>query len=106
MYEDNLEFFSERLAKLRLSKGVSAREMSLSMGQGHGYIGQLERKAYLPSMTVFFFICDYLGIKPQDFFNDEVEYPVVFNELIEYAKQLSEEQLKTVLELIKSFAKK
>ena len=30
--------FSLRLAKLRTQKGVSARDMSLSMGQNPGYI--------------------------------------------------------------------
>ena len=34
MYE---EFVPERLAKLRLQKGVSARDMSLSLGQANNY---------------------------------------------------------------------
>ena len=35
MYED---FVPERLAKLRTQKGVSARDMSLSLGQANNYI--------------------------------------------------------------------
>ena len=34
--------FSFRLAKLREEKGVSARDMSLSMGQNPGYINNIE----------------------------------------------------------------
>lgn len=34
--------FSLRLAKLREEKGVSARDMSLSMGQNPGYINNIE----------------------------------------------------------------
>jgi transcriptional regulator with XRE-family HTH domain len=106
VYEDYLEYFSNRLFKLRSNKGVSAREMSLSMGQGHGYIGQLERKAYLPSMTGFFYICEYLDIKPKDFFDDEIEQPVIFSEIITNMKELGDEQLRTVNDLVKGLAKK
>ena len=36
------EGFAERLASLRSQKGESAREMSLSLGQGPGYISNIE----------------------------------------------------------------
>lgn len=106
MYEDYLEYFSNRLFLLRSGKGVSAREMSLSMGQGHGYIGQLERKAYLPSMTGFFYICEYLGIMPKDFFDDEIRQPDIFNELMKNAKKLNDEQLKTISDLVRGMVGK
>lgn len=41
MYED---FVPERLAKLRTQKGVSARDMSLSLGQANNYINNIENK--------------------------------------------------------------
>ncbi|MCR5669239.1 MAG: helix-turn-helix transcriptional regulator, partial [Lachnospiraceae bacterium] len=34
--------FSERLSKLRLQKGISARDMSLSLGQSPSYINNIE----------------------------------------------------------------
>ena len=37
MYED---FFATRIAELRSKKGVSAREMSLSIGQSQSYINK------------------------------------------------------------------
>ena len=40
MYEEQ---FSKRLTELRTQKGVSARDMSLSIGQNPGY-GNLARK--------------------------------------------------------------
>lgn len=67
MYED---FVPERLAKLRIRKGVSARDMSLSLGQAHNYINNIENKKSLPSMPSFFYICEYLGITPQEFFDE------------------------------------
>lgn len=51
----------------RIQKGVSAREMSLSLGQSTGYINNIENKNSLPSMSVFFYICDYFGISPKEF---------------------------------------
>ena len=36
------EKFVKRLIELRLNKGVSARDMSLSLGQSAGYINNIE----------------------------------------------------------------
>ena len=44
------DLFAKRLAQLRNQKGVSARDMSLSLGQGAGYINNIENKNNLPSM--------------------------------------------------------
>jgi transcriptional regulator with XRE-family HTH domain len=63
------EEFAARLTQLRLEKGVSARDMSLSLGQSETYINRIENGKMLPSMTVFFYICDYLGLSPADFFD-------------------------------------
>ena len=49
MYED---LFYKRLAELRANKGVSARDMSLSIGQSAGYINALENRNGFPSMQV------------------------------------------------------
>ena len=61
--------FSLRLARLREKKGVSARDMSLSMGQNPGYIHNIESGNSKPSMTGFFYICEYLNITPSEFFD-------------------------------------
>ena len=72
MYE---EIFSIRLAKLRIKKGISAREMSLSIGQNAGYINNIETGKALPSMSGFFYICEYLNISPKEFFDTDLEQP-------------------------------
>ena len=52
VYNNN---FGIRLSKLRMQKGVSARDMSLSIGQNAGYINWT---IYLTSInSIFFFIC-------------------------------------------------
>ena len=64
----NEEMFCERLTQLRLNKGVSARDMSLTLGQSESYINRIESKKMLPSLPVFFYICDYFNITPKDYF--------------------------------------
>ena len=44
MYEN---FIPERIARLRAQKGVSARDMSLSLGQANNYINNIENKKAL-----------------------------------------------------------
>ena len=78
---DYLDFFSQRLSELRTQKGVSARDMSLSLGQCESYINKIENRKSLPSMNVFFYICDYLDIQPKDFFDISIESPTTTNEL-------------------------
>lgn len=70
MYED---FFAERLSALRIAKNISAREMSLAIGQNESYINRIENRKAFPSMQVFFYICEYLNISPGDFFNAKPE---------------------------------
>ncbi len=99
------EDFIKRLTELRINKGVSARDMSLSLGQSAGYINNIENGVNLPSMTTFFYICDYLGIEPRDFFDTESTNPTKANELLEIAKSLSSEQLDNLIVLAKGLQK-
>ena len=73
------EMFAQRVMELREKKGVSQRDMSLSIGQGAAYINNIENNRNLPSMTGFFYICEYFGITPAQFFEDEIE-AIIFSE--------------------------
>lgn len=52
----------------------SMHNMAGSIGQNPGYINGLENKKGLPSMTVFFYICDYLNVTPKEFFDESIVY--------------------------------
>lgn len=97
--------FAKRLAELRMSKGVSARDMSLSMGQSPNYINGLENGRNYPTMANFFYICDYLGISPIEFFRTDIQNPSKANELMEIIKQLPDEQLDNLIGLAKALVK-
>ena len=98
LYED---FFPSRLYMLRTQAGISARDMSLSLGQNPGYINNIENRKALPSMTMFFYICEFLNISPRDFFDEGLVDPIEYHKLLENLKELSPEQLIHISALIR-----
>lgn len=90
LYEDA---FALRLARLRSQKGVSARDMSLSIGQNPNYINLIENGRALPSLTVFFYICEFLNITPSEFFDLDSSQPEALRALTEKLKKLPPEYL-------------
>jgi len=97
--------FSLRLAQLREKKGVSARDMSLSIGQNPGYINNIESGKSMPSLSGFFYICEYLGITPGEFFDMGSPNPTRLNGVINDLKRLNDKQLDTIATLIKDIIK-
>ncbi len=97
--------FQLRLAQLRNKKGVSARDMSLSIGQNAGYINNIECGKALPSMTGFFYICEYLGIKPVEFFDTDSNNPEKLQALINDLKLLDDTQLENISSIVKGLIK-
>lgn len=94
------KIFAMRLTQLRMQKGVSARDMSLSLGQSAGYVNNIETGRAMPSMTAFFYICEYLNISPMEFFDFASENPWQNKELGEKIKLLSPQQLDAILTLV------
>lgn len=99
------EEFIKRLVDLRMNKGVSARDMSLSIGQSAGYINNIENGVNYPSMSIFFYICDYLGVTPAEFFDTKTLNPTKANELLSVAKRLSNDQLDNLIAIAKGLQK-
>lgn len=101
---DYLDWFYRRLTDLRMQKGVSARDMSLSLGQSESYINKIENRRTLPSMTGFFYICEYLGITPQEFFDADAAAPQKTKELLRELEKLSPEQTSHILSVVKDIS--
>lgn len=99
------EVFCKRLIQLRMNKGVSARDMSLSIGQSPNYIIGIEGGKNYPSMETFFYICDYFGITPKEFFDIDSTNPRKTTELMEIIKTLPNEQLDLFIALGKAVKK-
>ena len=92
----NEENFAEHLSQIREAKQVSAREMSLAIGQNCSYINRIENRN----------ICDYLQITPQEFFDDKSQSPHTLSELTESLKSLSPKQLDLINDIVIEFQKK
>ena len=98
---DYLSWVPNRIAELRTQKGVSARDVSLSLGQSESYINKIENKRTMPSMAGFFYICEYFGITPQEFFNSESTAPQKVQELAAELDKLTAPQIEHLLLIIK-----
>ena len=102
---DNKDF-AMRLSRLREKKGVSARDMSLSIGQNPGYINNIETGKSNPSLDGIFFICEYLGVTPSEFFDTESTNPSKLDAIIADMKKLNDSQLETIALLVKDLVRK
>ena len=98
---DCVNYVSDRIAKLRHAKNVSARDMSLTIGQNENYINHIENRKAEPSLSGLFYICDYFGITPQEFFDADNLYPAHLKGLIDDVKQLDENELRHLASFIK-----
>lgn len=94
-------FIRERISNLRLKKGVSEYKMSLDLGHSKSYIQSISSGKALPSLTEFLYICDYLGVTPKEFFDDENVEPILYQELCITAKDLCAADLEILTSLAK-----
>lgn len=99
------DFIARRIAQLRLKNGVSARKMSVSIGQNPVYINNIESGKSLPSLSGLLYICDYFKITPLEFFDTENHNPEKLNQIITSLKKLDDEQLNIISEVIKGLLK-
>lgn len=100
------EFTQDRIAQLRIQRKVSARDMSLSLGQNNSYINQIENKKALPSLQGLFYICEYFGITPHQFFDEESAHPAQLAELMEDLKKVDSATLEHISALVKTIISK
>ena len=56
-------------------------------------------------MSVFFYICDYLGVTPSEFFEVDSQSPVKERELLDAVRGLNSEHLDHLIALAKALKK-
>lgn len=94
------QFIRERLSKLREEKQISERKMSLDLGHSTSYIRSIASGRALPSMSEFLYICEYLGITPAEFFNEEKATSLTQQKAIEYIYSMSDEDTAMIIGFI------
>ncbi len=105
--EDNLfiKDFAKRLNSLRMSKNISARDMSLSIGQSHNFINNIEMGKNFPTMLNFFYICEFLEISPMDFFDYENMNTLGMNDLNLKLKKLDKDEFENISSIVTNLCK-
>ena len=101
-FEDFKRDFSDRLRALRNERKISAREMSLELGQNVNYINYIENGRHLPSMQGFYLICEHFGIGPAEFFVSEPKSEKK-SDAISVFSSLSERQQRGIAAMVKEF---
>ena len=100
------KFFSERMTKLRIQKGVSEYKMRLDMGHSGSYINSIASGKAMPSMGEFLYMCEYFGITPAEFFDEKIDAPIRIAGINEILRELDESDLDLILTTVKRLAKK
>lgn len=101
----NMEFLRNRIAFLRTEKNISARELSLRLGQSVGYINHIEIGTSNPSIEMLFYICEELDVSMNEFFDEENNHPLLVNEIIQLSKKLDKNSLESVIAVMKNLCK-
>ena len=99
-------FIRKRISALRLKKGVSEYKMSIDMGHSKGYIQSITSGRSLPPLSEFLYMCEYFGITPCEFFDDELENPALLQQAIDGLKTLNDEDLALILGNIRRLQEK
>lgn len=94
------QFIRDRLSKLREEKQVSERKMSLDLGHSTSYIRGITSGRSLPSMSEFLYICEYLGITPSEFFNEEKVTTLTQQKAIDYIYTMTDEDIQLLIGFI------
>ena len=100
-FESFKKDFADRLRFLRNERKISAREMSLALGQNVNYINYIENGRHLPSMQGFFLICDYLKIQPADFFESVPESAPPENDPVSQFSALPKRQQESIITMVR-----
>ena len=99
--EEYIDFVRHRITQLREKMSVSEYKMSGDLGHSYSYINGISSGNSLPSFSEFFYICDYLGISPKDFFDTESKEPQLVRVLCNEVINMSDDDLKLLISIAK-----
>lgn len=94
------QFIRDRISSLREEKGISERKMSLDLGHSTSYIRSIISGRSMPSMGEFLYICEYLDISPQEFFNEKKSTSLVQQKAIDYIYHMSDEDISLLVQFM------
>lgn len=93
------DFIRRRITQLRLQKGLSEYQLSLDLGHSKGYIQSITSGRALPSMGEFLYLCEYFGVSPKEFFDENESNPIAITQVVNVIRQLNETDQQLLLEI-------
>ncbi len=93
----DLQFIRERIGALRTKKNVSEYRMSTDLGHSKSYMQSISSGRSVPSLGEFLYICEYLGVTPMEFFDEDMGEPQMVHRLCELTRNMSEADLKALI---------
>ena len=78
----------------------AGKVMQQGTPQDQEHFNNIENGVNLPSMSTFFYICEYLGVTPEEFFAAELADPVRLLSLSKSLRRLSSRQLELLEQLV------
>lgn len=94
-------FIAERITRLRLDYGVSEYQMSLELGQSKSYVQGITSGKSLPSVKQLFNIADYFGISLSEFFQEDRDKSLVFQNAVNELRKLDDEDISLLMGVVR-----
>ena len=99
-------YIRDRISEIRTKKNISEYKMSLDLGHSKSYVQSISAGRALPSLSEFLYICEYLGVTPKEFFDEETNDPQLIRELYNISLSLEKEDLEVLLSMAKRLKEK
>ena len=94
----DLQFIRDRISVLRTKKGVSEYRMSTDLGHSKSYMQSISSGRSVPSLGEFLYICEYLGVTPNAFFDEDIAQPQLVQKLYDLTRHMSEADLNILIQ--------
>ena len=92
--------YATELPNCAILKGVSEYQMSYDLGHSKSDINNIISGKSLPSLAEFLAICDYFGIRPTEFFDQDNRNPELIPKAIDGLKNLEDADAMLILSYI------
>ncbi len=93
----DIQFIRDRISLLRTKKNVSEYRMSTDLGHSKSYMQSISSGRAVPSLGEFLYICEYLGVTPKEFFDEDINEPQLVRKLYDLTRNMSEADLNVLI---------
>ena len=93
----DLQFIRDRISVLRTKKNVSEYRMSTDLGHSKSYMQSISSGRAMPSLGEFLYICEYLGVTPREFFDENIKEPQLVQKLYELTRNMSDKDIEVLI---------